>query len=98
MLLVSSTNYFFRAHKSYANSQEPIIFMCSLIPNQPVLRIRSDETPQMHWPHQLYHTCVTNFIQMIFKYNLRFVTFSLLLGHNFVCGICKLKSKNLEKL
>ena len=38
---------------------------------------------------------------MIFKYELRFVALTwpnlLLVGRNFVSGICKLKPKNLKK-
>ena len=33
---------------------------------------------------------------MIFKYELRFVAESLLVGHNFMSSICKLKPKTLK--
>ena len=55
--------------------------------------------------------CVTNSIKMIFKYELGFVAFTwtnlclldlsllfiVLLGRNFMSGICKLKPKKLNK-
>ena len=44
-------------------------------------------------------TCVTNLIQMIFRYELQFVVFTWpnlclwpVVGRNFVSGICKLKN------
>ena len=43
-----------------------------------------------------FFTCVTNLIQMIFKYELRFaaITWPSL----YLSGICKLKPKKTEKL